>query len=74
MDDIQHRNDFLQLTIEQLHELSTAVREDFGGELPREDFTDCLRALLEDVPGFEMGEVPPSLVELAWVGYAGLAD
>lgn len=74
MDDIKHRNEFRQLTIEQFHELSAAVREDFGSELPRADFTECLLALLEDVPGFEVGEVPPSLIKLAWFGYAGLAD
>ncbi|MCA8420870.1 hypothetical protein LGN05_28050 [Burkholderia cenocepacia] len=55
MDNIQHHNDLLKLTIEQFHELSAAVREDFGGELPRTDFTECLLALLEDVPGFEGG-------------------
>ncbi|WP_186082935.1 MULTISPECIES: hypothetical protein [Burkholderia] len=74
MDDIKHPNDFPPLTPEQIHDLAAAVREDFGGNLSRAGFIESLMSLLEGISGFEVGEVPPSLVELAWVGYVGLTD
>ncbi|RQU43469.1 hypothetical protein DF147_17680 [Burkholderia cenocepacia] len=74
MDDTKHQNDYSPLTIEQIQNLAAAVREDFGGNLSRAGFIEGLMSLLEGISGFEVGEVPPSLVELAWVGYVGLTD
>ncbi|KGV55750.1 hypothetical protein [Burkholderia pseudomallei] len=66
MGDIQHPNNFRTLTNEQVCELTTAVRDDFGGDLSREAFTEKLLLFLEDVPGFEAGDVDARLVESAW--------
>ncbi|KVO44222.1 hypothetical protein [Burkholderia ubonensis] len=57
MDDIQHPNDFPPLTINQIRDLAAAFREEFGDNLSRADFPERLPMLLEDVPGFEAGEV-----------------
>ncbi|MBY4674922.1 hypothetical protein K6W12_30295 [Burkholderia multivorans] len=69
MDDIQHANDFPTLTNEQICELAAAVCDDFGGDLPRAAFTETLRLLLEDVPGFEAGQVDAELIESIWAEY-----
>ncbi|MBF3549990.1 hypothetical protein ISF72_01965 [Burkholderia pseudomallei] len=66
MGDIQHPNNFRTLTNEQVCELATAVRDDFGGDLSREAFTEKLLLFLEDVPGFEAGDVDARFVESAW--------
>ncbi|AOJ67964.1 MULTISPECIES: hypothetical protein [Burkholderia] len=71
MNDIQHPNDFPPLTIDQMRDLAVAVREDFGGNLSQSEFADRLLMLLEDVPGYEMGELPTSLIESAWAEYVG---
>ncbi|WP_322015527.1 hypothetical protein [Paraburkholderia sp. J12] len=70
MDDTQHHDDFPPLTIEQIRELAEAIREVFGGNLPRTEFADKLMMFLEDVPGYESCEVAAALVESAWVMYA----
>ncbi|HDR9248453.1 hypothetical protein [Burkholderia vietnamiensis] len=72
MDDTKHPNDFPPLTIEQIRELSTAAREDFGGKLSRADFTESLLMLLEDVAGFEVGDVDARFIESAWAMYSDL--
>jgi len=69
MDDIQHHNDFAPLTIEQVRELAATIREVFGRNLSRTDFTDRLLMFLEDVPGYESGEAA-ALIESAWAEYA----
>ncbi|MDI9700132.1 hypothetical protein QM312_29760 [Burkholderia cenocepacia] len=69
MNTIRHSDEFPPLTIEQIHELSTAVRETFDGKLSRAAFTASLLLLLEDVPGFEVGEISTSLIDEAWVVY-----
>lgn len=74
MDDSQHCNNFPPLTSEQIRELATAVRDDFGPRLSKAIFIDHLLMLLEDVPGFEAGSITTSLIESVWVGYAGLSD
>ncbi|MFP3506301.1 hypothetical protein [Burkholderia sp. SIMBA_062] len=61
MDDTQHHNDFPPLTIDQICDPGAAVREDFGDELSRADFTENLLMRLEDIPGFELGEVDAKL-------------
>ncbi|MCO8323086.1 hypothetical protein ABEG10_04560 [Burkholderia cenocepacia] len=71
MDDIKHPNDFPPLTVDQIHDLTTAVREDLGGDLSRAAFTEKLLLLLEDVPGFEAGQVDARLIESAWAIYSG---
>ncbi|KVT13856.1 hypothetical protein WT24_00365 [Burkholderia sp. MSMB1078WGS] len=67
---MKHPNDLPPLAIDQIRELSTAVREDFGCKLSRADFTESLLMLLEDVPGFEAGEVDARLIESAWATYS----
>ncbi|CAM2165126.1 conserved hypothetical protein [Burkholderia latens] len=69
MDDIRHHDDFPLLTTDQIRDLATAVREDFGGMLSRTGLTESLLMLLEDVPGFEAGEMDARLIELAWATY-----
>ncbi|AVR11550.1 hypothetical protein [Burkholderia thailandensis] len=71
MDDTKHPNDFPPLTIEQICELAAAVCDDFGGDLPRAAFTERLLLLLEDVPGFEAGDVDARLIESTWAIYSG---
>lgn len=70
MDDIQHPNNFRTLTNEQVCDLATAVRDDFGGDLSREAFTEKLLLLLEDVPGFEASDVDARFIESAWATYS----
>ncbi|WP_322090158.1 hypothetical protein [Burkholderia cenocepacia] len=69
MDESQYPNDLPTLTNEQICELAAAVCDDFGGDLPRAAFMEKLRLLLEDVPGFEVGEIPASLIDAAWATY-----
>ncbi|RQR56118.1 hypothetical protein DIE18_26260 [Burkholderia sp. Bp9125] len=71
MDETQCLHDFLQLTIDQIRELATAVFDDFGGDLSRAAFTEKLLLLLEDVPGFEAGKVEERFIELEWTAYSG---
>ncbi|WP_175866081.1 hypothetical protein [Burkholderia contaminans] len=71
MDDIKHPNDFPPLSSGQIHDLATAVREGFGGDLSREAFTEKLLLFLEDVPGFEAGDVDARLIESIWETYSG---
>ncbi|RQZ38951.1 hypothetical protein DIE16_14250 [Burkholderia sp. Bp9090] len=75
MDDTQHPNNFPLLTIDQICDLAAAaaaaVCEDCGGKLSRADFTENLLTLLEDIPGFDAGEVGARLIELAWATYNG---
>ncbi|HDR8955404.1 hypothetical protein [Burkholderia vietnamiensis] len=71
MDDIKHPYDFPPLTIEQICDLATAVRDNFGGDLSREAFTEKLLLFLEDVPGFEAGQVDARLIESPWAIYSG---
>ncbi|WP_082721464.1 hypothetical protein [Burkholderia latens] len=71
MDDTQHPNNFPLLTIDHICDLAAAVCDDFGGDLSREAFTDKLLLLLEDVPGFEAGDVDARLIESTWATYSG---
>ena len=71
MDETQHPNNFPTLTNEQICELATTVRDDFGGDLSREAFTEKLLLFLEDVPGFEAAQVDARLIESAWTIYSG---
>ncbi|MDR8106292.1 hypothetical protein KPB04_31705 [Burkholderia cenocepacia] len=71
MDNTLHFDDLTLLTIDQLCDLATAVREDFGCGLSRVDFTESLLIFLEDVPGFEASQVDARLIESAWAIYSG---
>ncbi|AOK66909.1 hypothetical protein KTE49_04710 [Burkholderia multivorans] len=71
MIDIQHRDDFPPLTIDQIQGLAGSVQDAFGNDFSRAEFTNHLLALLEDVPGFEIGDVSASLIESAWGIYSG---
>ncbi|GAB6847882.1 hypothetical protein QLQ97_08125 [Burkholderia pseudomallei] len=68
MDDIQYPND---LTSEQIQALVESIQDCFGNDFSRAEFTNHLLALLEDVPGFEIGDVSASLIESAWGIYSG---
>ncbi|KWD88379.1 hypothetical protein [Burkholderia ubonensis] len=70
MDNTKRQNDFPRLTTDQILDLAEAVREDFGDDLSRADFTESLLMLLEDIPGFEAGEVDARLIESAWAMYS----
>lgn len=74
MDDTQHHDDFPQPNFDQICELAGAIREVFGGRLPRAEFAEKLQMFLENVPGFESGEVAVALVELAWAEYTNRRD
>ena len=41
------------LTTEQLHALTVVVLETFGSDLTRDELTDRIAGVLEDVPGFD---------------------
>jgi hypothetical protein len=69
MDNDQHHNEFPPLTADQIRELADVIREVFGGNLSRTDFTDKLLMFLEDVPGYESGEVAVAVVESVWAEY-----
>jgi len=69
MDDTKHHSDFPPLTIEQIRDLATALREVFGSNLSRTQFADKLLMFLEDVPGYESGDASSSLIESAWATY-----
>lgn len=72
MNDTQHHGDFPPLTPIQIRDLAAAVRDDFGSNLSRADFSEELLMLLEDIPGFESGDVADArLIELAWATYTG---
>ncbi|OED09272.1 hypothetical protein [Burkholderia sp. A2] len=71
MDVTQHPNDTSSLLAEKIDDLAAAAREDFGGKLSRADFIESLLMLLEDVPGFEAGEVDARTIESAWATYSG---
>lgn len=71
MDDTQYHNDFPPLTIDQIRGLVESIQEAFGNDFSRAEFTNHLLALLEDVPGFETGDVPATLIESAWGTYSG---
>ncbi|MEK2600907.1 hypothetical protein [Burkholderia arboris] len=71
MNDTQRLNNFPPLTNEQICDLATAVRGDFGGDLSREDFTEKLLLLLEDIPGFEVVDVDARFIESARTTYNG---
>ncbi|ARL97403.1 MULTISPECIES: hypothetical protein [Burkholderia] len=71
MDDIQHSDDFPPLTIEQIQGLVESIQDAIGNDFSRAVFTNHLLALLEDVPGFETGDVPATLIESAWGIYSG---
>jgi len=70
MDDIEHPDNFPPLTIEQIRELAAAIRDVFGSNLPRMDFTDKLLLFLEDVAGYETDAAGTSLIDSAWAEYA----
>ncbi|MEB5486020.1 hypothetical protein QMA69_12140 [Burkholderia pseudomallei] len=69
MDDIKHPNDFPPLTPAQIQRLAESVQDAFGGNFSRAEFTNHLLALLEDVPGYETGDVPAALIDAAWADY-----
>ncbi|KVP99085.1 hypothetical protein BGV67_05765 [Burkholderia ubonensis] len=69
MDNTRHSDDFPPLTINQIRDLAAAVREDFQCGLSQAYFTESLLMLLEDIPGFETGEVDGRLIESAWATY-----
>ncbi|AIO67132.1 hypothetical protein [Burkholderia oklahomensis] len=71
MDDIKDPNDFPPLTIEQIQGLVESIQDAVGNDFLRAEFTNHLLALLEDVPGFETGDVPATLIESAWGIYSG---
>lgn len=66
MDDTRHPDNFPPLTIEQIGEQATSIREVFGSNLSRETFADKLLMFLEVVPGYESGESAVSLIASAW--------
>ena len=66
MNDARHSSNFPPLTAEQICDLAASIREVFGSDLPRESFTDKLLMFLEDVPGYETGRIPETMIDSAW--------
>ncbi|WP_257139777.1 hypothetical protein [Burkholderia sp. MSMB1826] len=58
MDDIKHHDDFPPLTADQIRDLVESIQDAFGNDFSRAVFANHLLALLEDVPGYETGDVP----------------
>lgn len=73
MDDTQHHDDFPPLTIDEIQELVESIQDAFGNDFSRAVFTNHLLVLLEDVPGYETGDIPTSLIESAWAVYRDAA-
>ena len=48
----KHSQQFL--TNNQIHELTDVVTEQFGFHLPKDELTDAIRLVLEDIPGIEI--------------------
>ncbi|BEV54129.1 MULTISPECIES: hypothetical protein [Burkholderia cepacia complex] len=69
MDNIKHPSNHFMLTARQICDLATVVRENFGGNLSRADFTEQLLLLLEDVPGCELVFTTSTLIDSAWGEY-----
>ena len=69
MDDTEHPDNLPPLTIEQIRELAVTIREVFGSDLSRTEFTDKLLLFLEDVAGYESGEDAMALITSAWAEY-----
>ena len=74
MNDTSCHGDFSPLTAGQIRDLAAAARDVFGSNLSRALFADKLLMFLEDVPGYESGEVRSSLIESAWVAYHGVDE
>lgn len=74
MDDIRHYSDFPPLTADQIRDLAAALRDVFGSNLSREQFSDKLLMFLEDVPGYEFGGASSSLIASAWAAYGGAEE
>ncbi|MBY4674919.1 hypothetical protein K6W12_30280 [Burkholderia multivorans] len=70
MNDTQHPDDFPPLTPIQIQGLAESIQDAFGNDFSRAVFTNHLLALLEDVPGYETGDVPAALIESAWAEYS----
>ncbi|HEM7853571.1 TPA: hypothetical protein ACKFH8_004627 [Burkholderia multivorans] len=70
MNDIKQPDDFPPLTIDQIQRLVESIQDAFGNDFSRPVFTNHLLALLEDVSGFETGDVPSALIESAWKEYS----
>jgi hypothetical protein len=70
MDDTEHPDNFPPLTIEQIRELVESIQDAFGNDFSRAVFRNHLLALFEGVPGYETGDVPEALIELAWALYS----
>lgn len=73
MNDIRRCDSSTPLTIDEIRDLAIAISEDFGHSLLRAVFTDKLLHLLEDVSGFESGEVSSSMIDAAWAEYGVIA-
>jgi hypothetical protein len=71
MDNINSNNDFSLLTADQIQALVESIQDAFGNEFTQSEFVNHLLAMFEDIPGFEKGEVPASLLDAAWAAYAG---
>lgn len=70
MNDTRYQGDLPPLTAGQIHELVVALRDVFGSNLSRTEFTDRLLMFLEDVPGYESDDASSTLIEMAWAEYA----
>jgi len=69
MENIYTDGDETALTNDQIRELAVALQEEFGEKLSHIDFCDKLLLALEDVPGYESGNVAMVLIDTAWAEY-----
>lgn len=69
MNDTRHSSNFPPLTAGQIRGLAASIREVFGSDLSRAEFTDKLLLFLEDVAGYESGEDAAALITSAWAEY-----
>ncbi len=74
MNDTRYQGDLPPLTADQIRDLAIAARDVFGSNLSRAQFADRLLMFLEDVPGYESGGAPLSLIESAWAAYGGAGE
>jgi hypothetical protein len=70
MDKTSHSSDSWSLTSEQIQALVESIQDALGDGFTRAEFVNHLLLMLEDIPGFETGDVPASLIETAWTAYS----
>jgi len=70
---VKGKNQMQSLTTEQKEALVEIIKDEFGGEMSLDEFTDILLGMLEDVAGFEASpqQEVNKLTNQLWKNYHG---